>query len=62
MSANIISIATAELEKKSKICEKETADFVASEEELVATVDTVGRAIKSMGRLIGSSRSGCHEN
>ena len=48
MSANIISIATAELKKTTKICEKETADLVASEKELVSTVDTVARAIKIM--------------
>jgi len=41
-----IATATAELEKATEIREKETADFASSEEELVATVDTVGRAIK----------------
>ena len=41
-----ISTVTAELEKSTAIRDKENADFVASEQVLVATVDTVGRAIK----------------
>ena len=54
-STNIISIATAELEKATEIREKETADLVASEKELVATVETVARAIKIMEKEMNTN-------
>ena len=48
--ASAISTTTAEWVEATAIREKESTVFVASEEALVATVDTVGRAINIIAK------------